>query len=122
MSRAGLVAGLGLLVWYYGRKTHPFVLLSFAAAVTLIVNPSYLWGDLGWYLSFGAFIGVIVLAPLIHRYFWGLAEAGTLRGLLVETSGSSDEVVKIMPPLTITDEQLQRGIALLDEAVRAATA
>ena len=30
--------------------------------------------------------------------------------------------MKIMPPLTITDEQLQRGIALLDEAVRAATA
>ena len=42
------------------------------------------------------------------------------RRLLVETSGSSDEVVKLMPPLTIADEQLRRGIAILDEAVRAA--
>lgn len=42
-------------------------------------------------------------------------------GLLVETSGSNDEVIKLMPPLTITDEQLERGIALLDRAVRAAT-
>lgn len=50
------------------------------------------------------------------------ATAAFERGLLVETSGSNDEVIKLMPPLTITDEQLQRGIALLDEAVRAATA
>jgi diaminobutyrate-2-oxoglutarate transaminase len=50
------------------------------------------------------------------------AAAAFDRKLLVETSGSNDEVIKLMPPLTITDEQLQRGIALLDEAVRAATA
>ncbi|SFS01524.1 diaminobutyrate aminotransferase apoenzyme [Agrococcus baldri] len=50
------------------------------------------------------------------------AAAAFERKLLVETSGSNDEVIKLMPPLTITDEQLQRGIALLDEAVRAATA
>lgn len=85
MSRAGLVACLGLLVWYYGRKTHPFVLLSFAAAVTVLVNPSYVWGDLGWYLSFGSFIGVIVLAPLIHRYFWGKTQPSMVRSLTVET-------------------------------------
>ena len=86
MTRAGLVAGLSLLVWYYGRKTHPFVLLSFAAAATVFVNPSYIWGDLGWYLSFGSFIGVIILAPLIHHYFWGLeGKAHVLRQLTVET-------------------------------------
>ncbi|WP_347757590.1 diaminobutyrate--2-oxoglutarate transaminase [Agrococcus sp. ProA11] len=51
-----------------------------------------------------------------------VAAAAFDRKLLVETSGSNDEVVKLMPPLTITDEELQRGIALLHEAVRAATA
>ncbi|MGO1543168.1 MAG: diaminobutyrate--2-oxoglutarate transaminase [Gulosibacter sp.] len=51
-----------------------------------------------------------------------VAAAAFERGLLVETSGSADEVVKIMPPLNTPDEQLKRGIALLDEAVRAATA
>ena len=50
------------------------------------------------------------------------AAAAFDRKLLVETSGSNDEVIKLMPPLTITDEQLQRGLALLDEAVRAAGA
>lgn len=70
MSRAGLVAGLGLLIWYYGRAIHPFVLLPVAAAVTLIVRPAYAWGDIGWCLSFAAFTGVIVLAPLLRGYFW----------------------------------------------------
>jgi competence protein ComEC len=89
MSRAGLVAGLGLLVWYYGRKMHPFILLSFAAATTVLVNPSYVWGDLGWYLSFTAFVGVIVLAPLLQKYFWGSSEdVPMFRQLLVDTSSA----------------------------------
>lgn len=71
MSRAGLVTGLTLAAWYYGRRIHPLVLLPFAAGITAIVNPSYIWGDIGWYLSFGAFAGVLVLAPLIQHYFWG---------------------------------------------------
>lgn len=54
MSRAGLVAGLGLVAWYYGRRFHPLVLLPFAMAVTVMINPSYAWGDMGWQLSFAA--------------------------------------------------------------------
>lgn len=71
MSRAGLVAGLSLAAWYYGRKIHPAVLLTVAAAVTLMIRPSYIWGDMGWYLSFLAFFGILILAPLLHHYFWG---------------------------------------------------
>lgn len=71
MTRAGLVTGLSLAAWYYGRRIHPFVLLPFAAAITVMFNPSFLWGDIGWYLSFGAFAGVLVLAPLLQSYFWG---------------------------------------------------
>jgi competence protein ComEC len=52
MSRAGLVSGLSLLAWYYGRKIHPFVLLPFAAAITVLLRPAYIWGILaGIYLS-----------------------------------------------------------------------
>ncbi|CAG7571142.1 diaminobutyrate-2-oxoglutarate transaminase [Barrientosiimonas humi] len=43
------------------------------------------------------------------------------RGLLVETSGPESEVVKVMPPLTISAADLDRGIGLLGDAVRAAT-
>jgi competence protein ComEC len=85
MSRAGLVAGLSLLAWYYGRKFHPLVLLPFAAAVTLLMNPSYGWNDLGWQLSFAAFGGVMILAPLAQRYFFGEKKPGTVRQILGET-------------------------------------
>jgi competence protein ComEC len=85
MSRAGLVAGLSLLAWYYGRKFHPLVLLPFAAAVTLLVDPSYGWNDLGWQLSFAAFAGVMILAPLLQAYFFDNKKPGTIRQILGET-------------------------------------
>ncbi|MFV2103024.1 diaminobutyrate--2-oxoglutarate transaminase [Micromonospora sp. LOL_024] len=44
------------------------------------------------------------------------------RGLLVERSGSVDEVVKLMPPLTSTDQELAEGLGILEQAVAAAVA
>ena len=85
MSRAGLVAGLSLAAWYYGRKFHPIVLLMIAIAVTVIINPSYAWGDLGWQLSFAAFAGVMILAPLASRYLFGDKKPGTIQQILIET-------------------------------------
>ena len=70
MSRAGLVTSLGLAAWYYGRTIHPFVLLPLAAAATALCNPFYVWGDIGWYLSFASFAGVIIIAPLVQRVLW----------------------------------------------------
>ena len=67
--RASLVAGLGMAAWYYGREFRPIVLILFAAAVTGFVNPYYVWGDIGWYLSFLAFFGVLVVAPLLVKLF-----------------------------------------------------
>ena len=46
------------------------------------------------------------------------AEAFT-RGLLMETSGPEGEVMKILPALTITDEELERGLAIIDESIAA---
>lgn len=39
-------------------------------------------------------------------------------GLLVETSGPRSEVVKLLPPLTITPEELDEGLLTLARAVR----
>jgi diaminobutyrate-2-oxoglutarate transaminase len=39
-------------------------------------------------------------------------------GLLAETSGPSDEVVKLLPPLTIATEDLDRGLAILSDSVK----
>ena len=88
MTRAGMITVLCLLAWYFGRAIHPFVLLAFSAAVTVLVNPSYLWGDLGWYLSFAAFGGVIILSPLIISYFWGQSRPNDILQILVETSSA----------------------------------
>ncbi len=43
------------------------------------------------------------------------------RGLLMETSGPSDEVMKVMPALTITDDELTEGLEIVKESVRAIT-
>jgi len=85
MARASLIAALSLLMWFYGRKMHPMVLLPFSAAITVLINPAYAWGDIGWLLSFTSFIGVIMLAPLIHAYFWGENKPKIVRQVIVET-------------------------------------
>ncbi len=38
------------------------------------------------------------------------------RHLLAETSGPQDQVVKLLPPLTITDDELDQGLDILAEA------
>ncbi len=56
----------------------------------------------------------------------GLAEeisaAAFRRGLIVETSGPDSEVIKLLPPLTIDEVGLERGLGLLREAVDEALA
>lgn len=48
-----------------------------------------------------------------------VSRAAFERGLLVETAGSREEVVKLLPPLTITDSELDEGLERLADAVRA---
>jgi len=85
MAVTGLSPRLSLAAWYYGRIIHPLVLLPVSAAITLLINPQFGWGDLGWQLSFASFAGVIMLAPLLHSYFFGNKEPGAFRQILIET-------------------------------------
>ncbi|MGF1426409.1 diaminobutyrate--2-oxoglutarate transaminase [Kitasatospora sp. LaBMicrA B282] len=48
------------------------------------------------------------------------ARAAYRRGVLVETSGAEGQVLKLMPPLTVTDEELTEGLAVLADSVREA--
>lgn len=63
--RAAIISVLGLWAWYYGRKIRPILILAFTAALTALFNPFYIWGDLGWYLSFLAFFGVLIISPMV---------------------------------------------------------
>ena len=103
MIRASLVTGASLIAWYFGRAIHPFVLLPFIAAITVLARPMFLWADLAWYLSFAAFAGVIVLAPLLHRYFWHPdKEPGFFRYLIVATFSAQ---LLTFPIIAITFQQ-----------------
>ena len=39
-------------------------------------------------------------------------------GLIIETSGADDHVVKFLCPLTISDDSLRRGIDIVEQAIR----
>ena len=64
--RAGMVSMLSIAAAYYGRNFKPLNLICLAAVITAWANPVYIWSDLSWYLSFLAFFGVMVLAPLLQ--------------------------------------------------------
>lgn len=42
------------------------------------------------------------------------------QGLIIETSGAQDEVVKVLAPLTTPMDQFKRGLTILEQAVEAA--
>jgi diaminobutyrate-2-oxoglutarate transaminase len=51
-----------------------------------------------------------------------VSKAAFERGLVIETSGAFDEVLKFLPALTITEEELQRGLAIVRESLAAVLA
>lgn len=85
MARAALVTSLAVLAWHYGRRIHPVLLLTFAAAITAAINPLYVWCDIGWWLSFLAFGGVLLLAPLVQHRIFGDREPKLIGQVVVET-------------------------------------
>lgn len=85
MNRAAVVTLLTLLAWYYGRKFHPVQLIAYVAAGSALFYPPYVWGDLGWILSFAAFSGVLVAAPLFSKLIYRRKEPGAFMRLVIET-------------------------------------
>ncbi len=83
--RAAIVSGLSLWAWYYGRRLRPLLLILLAASITAGWNPLYIWFDLGWYLSFLAFYGVLVLAPMLTRRLYGAKKPKLYSHLIMES-------------------------------------
>ena len=83
--RASVVSSLGLLAWYVGRRVRPLLLILFAASITAFVYPVYLWSDIGWYLSFLAFFGILIVAPLIVDRIWKGKSPHILAAVMIET-------------------------------------
>jgi diaminobutyrate-2-oxoglutarate transaminase len=51
-----------------------------------------------------------------------ISKAAFSNGLIIETCGSEDQVVKFIPPLTIDDETLGKGLDIFEEAVESVLA
>ncbi len=85
MNRAVVVTVLSLLAWYVGRRFHPVLLIIFVATATALWNPMYVWADLGWYLSFLAFAGILVIAPLVVRVIYRRRDPSSFEQLVFET-------------------------------------
>jgi len=100
--RAAIVSVLSLWAWYYGRKLRPLVLISFTAAITGLWNPFYVWSDLGWYLSFLAFFGVLVIAPIIAARLFAV-QPKLLTMVLIETLSAE---LMTLPLILMTFSQL----------------
>ncbi len=83
--RAAIVSVLSIAASYYGRAFKPLNLLAFAAAITAWANPFYVWSDLSWYLSFLAFYGVMILAPLIQSRWPGRWHDSLIAGVALES-------------------------------------
>ena len=66
ITRAGIMAGAGLLAIAASRRASAVYALMLAAAITLALNPRAP-GDPGWQLSFAAVAGMLALGPLVQR-------------------------------------------------------
>lgn len=84
--RASVVSVLSLIAWYFGRSFHAVMILLISGVVTAWANPLYVWGDIGWYLSFLAFFGVLVLAPLVTKLIYTKKQPGILGQILIEST------------------------------------
>ncbi len=88
MVRASMVAGLSILAWYYGRRFHPMLLILYVSALTAMINPLYVWADVGWWLSFLAFFGVLVVSPLLIRVVLRGHKVSSLLQIVFETTAA----------------------------------
>ncbi|WP_327583567.1 diaminobutyrate--2-oxoglutarate transaminase [Nonomuraea sp. NBC_00507] len=76
-------------------------------------------GDVAGVRGRGLAWGLVMRKPEMARRVCG--EAFRL-GLLMETSGPRSEVVKLLPPLTTTAQDLDRGLEIIAESVHAVRA
>ena len=89
VSRAIVVSVMSTVLWYFGERPPPLSILLWSSALTAFWRPLYLWGDIGWYLSFLAFYGVLIVAPKLQALLTrGPDRPRPLLSLLLETTSA----------------------------------
>lgn len=70
IMRAGIMSILAIAAWYIGHKFAPWRIILLVAAVTLLIDPTFII-NLGWLLSFASFAGIMILGPRLAQFFYG---------------------------------------------------
>jgi len=83
--RAAIVSGLSICALYYGHRFRPLLLLLLAATMTAGWYPIYIWADIGWYLSFLAFFGVLIIGPLIIKRIYDKKQPRLITTVVIAT-------------------------------------
>lgn len=83
--RAGITGILGLLALQTGRMPHARLTILWAAGIMLLWNPTMLWYDAGFQLSFLAVIGLTECAPLLELLLARVPNTFSLRDALMMT-------------------------------------
>lgn len=84
IMRAGIMAILTIITWFFGRKIAPWRMIVLVVALTLMIEPMFVV-DLGWQLSFASYAGIVLLAPEIQKFFYGEKKPGFVAGLVLVT-------------------------------------
>jgi len=58
--------------------------------------------------------GLVCASPVLAA---SILRSAFARGLIVELAGRTNDVVKLLPPLTISDSELEEGLSILALAV-----
>ena len=82
--RAGIMTILSLLAWYVGRKIAAWRVILIVMAFTLMLNPNFLF-DLGWLLSFASYAGIMILGPVLTKFFYGEKKPGFISSIILTT-------------------------------------
>ena len=90
LLRAAIVVFCQIFASYYGRKLDKSRILFLTFTITLLINPNYI-NSIGWQLSMLAYVGILVLDPLIEGFLFGKGfkkkrslEKGYLRKMLAK--------------------------------------
>jgi competence protein ComEC len=84
IMRAGVMVILSLVAWFHGREIAAWRMILLLMAITLMINPMFLV-DLGWLFSFASFIGIMVIAPMMRKFFYGKRKPGFVASLVITT-------------------------------------
>lgn len=82
--RAGLMTILSLVAWFFGRKFAVWRIILIVAAVTLMIDPNFLF-NLGWLLSFASYAGIMMLGPILTKFFYGEKKPGFISSIILTT-------------------------------------